>query len=114
MPPMKRGTLALALIVTLTACSSGQPPKAATTTTKHTASVADIGYLAAVRPSVQGSTDADLIALGKKTCGWLDGNNIFDVMDHLTSEGMSTEAASAITTAAIPAYCPQHKDKLTP
>jgi hypothetical protein len=110
---MKRGTLTLAALLTLTACSAAPAPKATTSSTSSV-NAADVAYLAAVRPSVQGSTDADLIALGKQACTHLDGNTLFDVMDNLVSKGFTSAAAAAITTAAIPAYCPQHKDKLTP
>ena len=106
----------IAATLLLAACSTPtQTPRASTsssTTTAHT--TADIAYLAAVRPTVQGSTDADLIRLGKEACPHLDGNTILDVADGLTRQGFTTAAAAAITTAAIPAYCPQHKDQLTP
>jgi hypothetical protein len=97
----------------LAACSTpAQTPKASTSTTAHT--TADIAYLAAVRPQVQGSSDADLIGLGKQACGHLDGATMLDVASNLTRQGFTSGAAAAIVTAAIPAYCPQHKDKLTP
>ena len=105
----------IAATLLLAACSTPtQTPQAPTssTTTAHT--TADIAYLAAVRPTVQGSTDADLIGLGKHACSLLDGNPLVDVADSLTRQGFTTAAAAAITTAAIPAYCPQHKDMLTP
>src|SRR5690348_10135442 len=109
-----RPVAVLAAILTLAACSNtpAQPSTSRATTATH--STADIAYLAAVRPSVQGSTDADLIGLGKHACDLLDGNTLLDVADGLTRQGLTTAAAAAITTAAIPAYCPQHKDKLTP
>ena len=105
----------IAATLLLAACSTpAQTPQASasSTTTAHT--TADIAYLAAVRPSVQGSTDADLIQLGKDACTHLDGSTILDVADGLTRQGFTTAAAAAVTTAAIPAYCPQHKDMLTP
>jgi hypothetical protein len=110
-----RPVAVLAAILTLAACSNTPAHQASTSSaTRATHSTADIAYLAAVRPSVQGSTDADLIGLGKHACDLLDGNTLLDVADGLTRQGFSTAAAVAITTAAIPAYCPQHKDKLTP
>jgi hypothetical protein len=104
----------IAATLLLAACSTPtQTTKVPTSsTTAHT--MADIAYLAAVRPKVQGSSDADLIQLGKDACTHLDGSTILDVADGLTRQGFTTAAAAAITTAAIPAYCPQHKDQLTP
>ena len=104
----------IAATLLLAACSTpAQTPKASTSsTTTHT--TADIAYLAAVRPQVQGSSDADLIQLGKQACGHLDGSTMLDVASNLTRQGFTSGAAAAIVTAAIPAYCPQHKDMLTP
>ena len=109
-----KATTAAATLLLLTGCSSAPQPAATSTSTSHTANVADVAYLAAVRPSVQGSTDADLIALGKQACTDLDTATVLDVAAGLQSKGMSTAASASIATAAIAAYCPQHKDKLSP
>jgi hypothetical protein len=104
----------IAATLLLAACST--PAQTHTTSTSSTTAhtMADIAYLAAVRPQVQGSSDADLIGLGKHACSLLAGNPLVDVADSLTRQGFTTAAAAAIVTAAIPAYCPQHKDMLTP
>jgi hypothetical protein len=105
----------IAAALLLAACSTpAQTHTASTTSTTTAHSTADIAYLAAVRPQVQGSTDADLIRLGKDACTHLDGSTMLDVAGSLTRQGFTSGAAAAIVTAAIPAYCPQHKDMLTP
>lgn len=112
---MRTALVATALL--LAGCSAA-PQAAPTSTTTHTASAADIGYLAKVRPAIQGSSDADLISLGKQACDQLDRVKVdndaavLDTAQALIDKGISTAGAAAIVTAAIPAYCPQYKAAL--
>jgi predicted small lipoprotein YifL len=110
---MKR-ILAVALLAALAGCSSNAPaatPAAATTTKPSTS---DVAYLAAVRPHVQGSTDADLIALGHTACASMAKTTVLDETQRFVYQGFTADAAAAITTAAVSAYCPEYSAQLTP
>jgi ABC-type phosphate transport system substrate-binding protein len=113
-----RALVVLLAAVTLAGCSGGKTPGASATPTgtpSHTANVADVAYLAAVRPSIQGSTDADLIALGHKACTSFAESGAatqLQVVEEFTGLGFSSAAAAAITTAAVTSYCPEYKDNL--
>lgn len=75
--------------------------------------MADVAYLAAVRPQVQGSTDADLIALGRKACASFAESGAataLQVTDEFVGQGFTSAAAAAITTAAVTSYCPEYRD----
>lgn len=106
----RHAAAAIATLALLTACGNGAP--AATTGTTKAASTADVAYLAAVRPHLQGSSDADVISLGHKACDALTDKTGLDVASDLTTQGFSTDAAAAITAGAVQTYCPEHKDKL--
>lgn len=106
-------TLTIVLLATLTACGQAQPAaESSTPSSSHTANTADIAYLAAVRPHLQGSSDSDVIQLGHQACASLDNHTALETAGNLTDQGLTTESAAAIVAAAVQAYCPQHKDSM--
>lgn len=108
--------LGLLAVATLAGCSNDPAEPAAATTPSHTTSVSDVAYLAAVRPQVQGSADADLIALGRKACASFAESGAatgLQVTSEFVDQGFSSAAAAAITTAAVTSYCPEYKDNLS-
>jgi len=112
---MKLTALAAVAVLALAGCGSSAPVAKVAPATTPTTNVSDIAFLAAVRPSIQGSSDAAIIQLGHDACASMDGGKtINDVASDFHSKGFTTDAAAAVPVYAITAYCPQHEDLKTP
>lgn len=113
MRSMKTAVTCVALLL-LAGCSGAPAPgtKASTSQTP-TVNVADVAFLAEVRPQIQGSSDAILVKLGHDACAAMGSKPMLDVASDLVDKGFSTGASAAIATKAVSSYCPQYKDQLS-
>jgi len=112
---MRLTALAAVAVLALAGCGSSAPVAKVAPTATPTINMADVAFLTAIRPSIQGSSDAALIQLGHDACVSMDGGKtINDVASDFVGKGFTTDVASAVPVYAITAYCPQHEDLKTP
>ncbi|EGD53930.1 DUF732 domain-containing protein [Gordonia neofelifaecis] len=101
-------------VALLSACSGDDSSN--TTSTETASSAATKVYLGIVKTSgASYSSDDAAIAAGKQACSDLSsGKSMVDVVDGMSSEAGGKGQAAAIVGAAIPAFCPDQKDKILP
>ncbi|MGI6798237.1 DUF732 domain-containing protein [Gordonia sihwensis] len=73
-------------------------------------------YLQVVKSSGSSYKDDDAaVAAGKKACSELaSGKSMMEVIDAMNTEAGGKGQAAAVVGAAIPAFCPDQKDKILP